>query len=321
MSHLRFNHVFLSLLLLSAVCAFVVPLKISSKIRGQLDVLFSPITYPVTKCAQFMTHRLSRTPDPAASPAGSFNPQNTPADAQAEIARLRAAIAALTIQNAEILRQQKAHQLKGDVQQYSFACKVIGADASRDSLSLAGTTADGLAVGMPVVYRDFIVGRLTAAGIGGSQVRLITDRGFRVNGSFGRFKDADFIPIATDPPLLEGRGAGLMTITNLTMKQVDKTVQIGDWVVLQDSEDWPLILNGYQLGRVEKIEEQPKARLFAQVTVRPSTNLLQLRQAMVVTRTATAAAAAPPAAKLPAAPPTKAPGTAAKKPERNGPPR
>jgi cell shape-determining protein MreC len=321
MSHIRFNHVFLSLLLLSAACAFVVPSEYSSYVRCKFDGLFTPVTYPVRRLAEFLTHRLRRTPDPTVSPTGSYNPPNAPADAQAEIARLRAAIAALTVQNAEILRQQKTHQLKGDVQQYSFACKVIGADASRDSLSLAGTTADGLAVGMPVVYRDFIVGRLTAAGIGGSQVRLITDRAFRINGSFGHFKGAEFIPIATDPPLIEGRGAGLMTITNLTMKQVDKTVQIGDWVVLQDSEDWPLILNGYQLGRVEKIEEQPKARLFAQITVRPSANLLQLRQAMVVTRTATSAAAAPPAARLPAAPPAKAPGTAAKKTERKGPPR
>ncbi len=318
MSHLRFNHVFLLLLLLSAVCAFVVPVEISGRIRGHLDVLFSPVTYPVGRLAGSISGRMSRIPEGVGSSAGSLNVGGLSGEAQAEISRLRAAVAALTVQNAELLRQQKGQQLKGEVGQYSFACKVIGADSSRDSLSLAGTTADGLAVGMPVVYRDYIVGRLTAVGIGGSQVRLITDRGFRVNGAFGRFRGADFVPIATNPPLVEGCGAGLMAIANLTMKQIEKTVQVGDWVVLQDSDDWPLMLNGYLLGCVEKIEEQPKARLFALITVRPTVNLLQLREAMVVTRAGRSSGVLPAGSQPPVSLRAKSPDSTGKRTERRG---
>ena len=283
MSHLRFNHVFLFLLLGSALCAFALPLEYANLVRGWGDGLLWPVALPVRHAAEALTHRM-KDPADTASPGRGFDPKNAHPDARAEIEHLQAALAQATVQFRELQRLQKDRQLKGDVENYSLPCKVIGADAgTRDAISISGASGDGLAAGMPVVYRDCIVGKLAAVGGGGSQVRLITDRGFRVNGAFGRMKGTQFVPVVTETPLVEGRGGGVMTITNLTKKQV-KDVQAGDRVLLQDSEDWPLMLNGYELGRVELIEDHPKQLQFAQITVRPRADLHRLREAMVVAR-------------------------------------
>src|SRR5699024_9034100 len=73
-------------------------------------------------------------------------------------------------------------------------------------------------------------------------------------------------------------------ITNLTRQQViDGGLIENDVVVLRDPDDWPMVVNGYMIGTVTRIEEQAKAPLFAEITLTPRLNLRQLREVMVVT--------------------------------------
>ena len=123
----------------------------------------------------------------------------------------------------------------------------------------------------------------------GAQVRLITDIGSRISGQFGKFQlqpdgNASFTPIATNEPLVEGRGHGLMAITNITKKEVDDArLAAGDWVVLNDRDMWPATVNGQRLGQIVTIQKLPKSPLHAEILLKPLVNFDTLREVMVVT--------------------------------------
>ena len=280
MSKSRLNHVFLGLLALSAMCCFFVPPRYANAVRGWGDGLFSPVSYPVRQFAMMATGRGKDVP------ASAFDTKVASADAKAEIERLRTTVASLASQVAELRKLNFNRELAGEVGKYSLPFKVTGAGTGRDVLMLDGTSGDGLAANMPVAFSDGIVGKLTAVGAGGSQVRLITDRGSRVMGVFCRWEGDQLIKLPTDPPLVEGQGKGLLKIVNLHWEKVRNVVRPGDWICLdqaQRDEDWPLMMSGYRIGQVEKVVEQAKSPLFAEITVRPRINLMHLREVMVVT--------------------------------------
>jgi len=60
-------------------------------------------------------------------------------------------------------------------------------------------------------------------------------------------------------------------------------VQIGDWVVLHDS-DWPPILQNTRVGRVTKIGPQSDGPGYAEVRIEPVVSLMQLKDVMVMNR-------------------------------------
>ena len=280
MSKGRFNHVYLGMLALSALCCFVVPPRWGNAVRGWGDGLFTPISLPVRQLAMTVTRRGEGISTP------QFDTKIASADAKAEIERLRTTVASLAAQVAELRKLNFNRELAGEVGKYSLPFKVTGAGSGRDVLNVAGTTSDGLAANMPVAYSDGLVGKISAVGAGGAQVRLITDRGARVSGVFCRWDESRFLRLATDPPLVEGQGRGVLKIVNLPLKQVKDVVRVGDWVCLdnvQRDEDWPLMMSGYRIGQVERIAEQAKMPLFAEITVRPRINLMHLREVMVVT--------------------------------------
>lgn len=284
MSRLRFNHVFLLLIMLSGACAFILPPGASNSIRGKIDGLFAPVSYPLRKVAGAIDRQFQARAETIPADVASFSPA-----AQNEIAKLKASIASLSVQLDQLKKVAADRELMGDAQRYAQPFRVIGGDpGNRQSLSLAGTSGDGLAIGMAAVHRDGIVGKITAVGPGGAKVRLITDWGFKVAGVFGRFESSTdgkvrFVKIDTAAPLVEGRGAGQLVITNLTMEQVKKAgLAVNDVVYLSDPDDWPLVVNGYLIGQITDIQEA-KAPLYAQITLTPHLNLKQLREVMVVT--------------------------------------
>ena len=302
MSNFRFNHVFIGLMLLAGLIAFAVPPRFGDLPRRKVDVLFAPVTVPLRQLAIAISGQIRSRGDIA----GPFDASNAPADAQAEIELLRTTVASLSVQIAELKQLNASRELAGEVNKHATPFKVMGGDGgARESLTLAGSAGDGLAIGQPALHRDGLVGKVTSVSSGGAQVRLVTDRGFRVTGAFGRFqrtrdgKGVEFVPTSTPPPLLEGRGNGTMAIINLTIDQINQGgVKEGDWVVLRDA-DWPMLVNGYLLGYVEKIQPQARARQFAEVIVRPRGNLSQLREVMVVTSEARSAVGAASAARTP----------------------
>src|SRR5262249_27539951 len=113
----------------------------------------------------------------------------------------------------------------------------------------------------------------------------ITDNAFRVQGRFGRFTaEAKYVGIATPPPLVEGRGKGEMAIRNLTAKDAEGAgIQVGDWVIGSDP-DWPTFLQGYKLGRVSEVTRRTDAPLFAEIWVKPTSDLMALREVMIVNK-------------------------------------
>lgn len=280
MSKSRFNNVFIGLLALSAVSAFVVPPRWGNAVRGWGDGIFAPVSYPVRQFAMMVTRRGEGVAAPA------FDTKIASADAKAEIERLRTTVASLAAQVAELRKLNFNRELAGEVGKFSLPFKVTGAGTGRDVLMVAGTSGDGLAVNMPVAFSDGIVGKVTSVGAGGAQVRLITDRGARVMGVFCRWEENRFVRLATDPPLVEGQGRGVLKVFNLHWKKVKDVVQVGDWVCLdnvQRDEDWPLMMSGYRVGQVEAVQEWARNPLFAEITVRPRINLMHLREVMVVT--------------------------------------
>ncbi len=276
---LKFNHVFIALMCLSAGSAFVIPMRMTNPLRAQFQNLFAPVARPIGAITAWMHGKVVR-PD-------KIDSRDSLA-IQQENDRLRTTIAALQAQVKTLQDLTAERQLLGDVLALCTPAPVVGGDAgNRESLSIqsAGVVQEG----MYALYWGGIVGRIERAGIsGGAQVRLVTDPGFSVQGSFGRFVAGPggqlvFQEIQAPAPLVQGVGKGAMVIKRLPTEEIADIHQ-GDWVVVQDP-DWPLTLQGYKLGVVENKDPAPGAPLFAEIKLRPMANLMQLREVMVMNKT------------------------------------
>jgi|GEM_PF-895284 len=279
MSGLRYNHLFIAILLTCAGCAFFLPPRWSHAPKGRLDSLLAPVAMPLRWAAQGIRQGLTESLGPTRSAA-----------ADAPVLELRAQIASLSMQVQRLERLAASRELAGDAGRYSQPFRVMWADGgARQSLLLAGGQADGLEEGMPVHYRGMILGRIVWVGPGSSRVVLLSDRGSTATAVFGHFErpaeggPERWVRRSTPPPLVEGRGNGLMAVLNLSLEQIEAgQVSEGDWVALAD-EDWPLVVNGLLLGQVHRIRPQQSAALFAEVLIRPGVAAANLRQVMVMT--------------------------------------
>jgi hypothetical protein len=282
MSQLRFNHVFISLLALSALCAFVIPMQLADVFRGKIDGILDPVASPVRRIAQAASARLGgASPTDPESNVGAGS-----AETQREIERLRTTVTSLTLQLEEMRRVAGDRQQYGNILKYCRPFKALGGDSSwRKSLTLRGDS-HGLLVGMPVVCRQGLVGRISSVGFGSAQTRLITEKGFVVTAAFWRPAPEQkyggiLIPVQP-PPLVEGRGDGVLVIANLTAEAV-KAAKLaeGDLVVVDDL-DLPRVVLGQTLGKIERIGRLAKEPLLAEIVVRPRANLEQLSEVMAV---------------------------------------
>ena len=307
MARIRFNHVFIPLMLAAGAASFVLPPGAGQGVRGRIDGLFTPISYPVRRVAHAVSGRWNK-PEVIGIDVSHMSP-----DALSEIQCLQNQVAALTTQNDVFREINAGRELMGDAQRYAQPFRVVGGDAAgREWLTLKADGSEGLLPGQAVVRRDSLVGKVASVGSSGSSVRLITDRGFRISAQFGRFrKTADgrgieFAALKSPQPLVEGRGKGLLSVSNLSLAAVyDAGLTAGDYVVLKDPDDWPVVANGFIIGQVESIEKQPKATLFAEIAVKPRLNLMQLNEVMVVTAVAPAPAKTAARPATPAQPPVR----------------
>jgi cell shape-determining protein MreC len=203
---------------------------------------------------------------------------------------LKVAVQTLSTQLEELAQRNAEREKLGSVRGLCTPVEVVGPDSgTRESLSLRSSTLEGIAEGMYVLYPGGVVGQIERAGIAGAQVRLITDPGFRVRGSFGEFQrrpdnQIEFAKLNAPVGLVEGAGQDAMVVQSLTMEQVRAgKVSLNDWVILSEP-DWPLNLQGQPLGKITKISPRPDAPLFARIRVEPQSNLSGLREVMVVTK-------------------------------------
>ncbi len=281
MSFIKFHHVFLMLLTLATLGAFVIPPRFTDAGRAQLQGLFSPVSRPTRWVAGWVHEKFVKdVPQDQRSPKAITD----------ENERLKVSLASLDAQLDQLKQLNRDRELLGDVRDLCIPLAVTGADpGGRESLSISGTTLQGVRQGMKVLYPGGLVGVVDRSGATGAQVRLLTDRGFKLLGRFGRFVSRDngsieFARIATDPVLFTGQGDGTLVSSNFTTKDFqDAGIKTGDWLTLDD-RDWPMNLTGYKIGRVVSALPQVNSPLFMQVTVAPVRNLLELREVMVMVK-------------------------------------
>jgi cell shape-determining protein MreC len=296
MSQLRFNHVFVGLLALSVLSAFVLPARITNPARANVQNIFAPVAAPVRKIASAISGRVSA--DKLIDDARHDGSHREVKDVLDENAQLRQRIASISGQLEELARINAERAMIGeDLRKLCTPVSVFGGDSgTRQSLSLMGTSLDGIREGMAVLYPGGVAGQVERVGVGGAQVRLVTDTDSKLICVFKRFtRDAngriDFQRIVLPaqgvpfpPQVAEGAGNGRLVVKHLAARDVDSAgVAVNDWVVLEDPE-WPLILRGQKIGKIIDIHTSYNGPLFKDVMIEPAQRLMTLREVMVVTK-------------------------------------
>jgi cell shape-determining protein MreC len=291
MSYLRFNHVFFMLMTFSVVCAFLIPPQYGNRFSPQIERLFIPVARPVGAIAAIVSNRVA--------PAQSDD-RRAAQEIRRENQQLRGDVASLQTQLDEIYRRNAELDKLGSVKNVCRLVKVIGSDAGmRESLAIDGSTLQGLANEMYVLYPGGLVGQIQRAGVAGAQVRLITDPAFRLRVRFVRFATVngrtEFERLGMPAVLAEGFGNGSLVVRGLTLSDIGcdekgkpngkgETLREGsDYAVLYDS-DSPRRLQGQTIGRVVGIGPRTDARGYAEIRLAPNTNLKRLREVMVMTK-------------------------------------
>lgn len=257
--------------------------------RGELEGLFSLVSRPVRGVAGIIYRRVyPSTPMDVVSPQVARTPQTV----LEENARLWLEMSNLQMKFDQLNQLNEDRKMVGDVRPLCKPAAVTGADSSgfRESLLLSQSGFSGFKNEMPVLFSGGLVGKITAAGLGGAQVQLITDPAFKVTGRIGQYKtDADGHQklewVEHLQPLVQGMGHGAMAIRNMiSMEQVkDLGIGVNDLVVLDDRE-WPPNLQGYWVGRVTAVHPQQNAPLFADIRIEPISNLMRLKEVMVMVK-------------------------------------
>ena len=274
MSQIKFNHVFSILLLLSALSAFVIPPRFTNKAHPQVQTIFAPVSAPARRVGAWFHGKFAHR---------ESSDLRSALDVKAENQRLRGQVIELTAQ-LEFERKRNAQWATlGKLREQCVAVEVAGADSGpRDSLALQGSTLEHVRDNAIALYPGGVAGQISRAGIAGAQLRLITDKGFRVRGYFVRM-NRELQPQRLSPAtfLFEGIG-GAMVMRQLNEQDAAQVgVRAGDLAVVEERE-WPPQLRGVALGAVTKIAPLRNAPGFVEIRVEPSVNLELLDEVMVM---------------------------------------
>jgi cell shape-determining protein MreC len=277
MSGIRFNHVWVGLVLLAFASAFFIPQKYTNKIRN-VQGLFAPVASPTRKLALAIDRKIAKP---------ETHDTRQLADIRAENEHLRTTLMGLNGQLDELKRINAERSKVGPLRDVSTPVKVVGSDTgTSESLSLAAST-EVLMEKMPVVYSGGLLGRIDRTSRSGSQVQLVTDRSFRATAQFVYFQTNPDGSVKSEPrntqqALAEGDGKGMLIVHRYPKTEADK-IQIGDHLTLEDPE-WPLIVQGQPLGQVIEKTERRDAALFFEIKLKPLRNLKEMPEVMVVTK-------------------------------------
>jgi len=289
MSYLRFQHVFVGLMGVSALSAFVIPSGYSRRFEPSVQGLFAPVSRPAGSLASIISSRVA----PPAS-----DDRRAAQDIRAENQRLRAELTRVQTQLDEMRRVHQELSKLGDARNLCQLFKVIGGDGgTRESIALAASTFDGVKDDQYVLYPYGLVGQVQRAGAGGSQVRLITDQSFRVQVAFRRLNGAgQMAEVGVPVCLAQGSGSGSMFVREMNYLQIGLTpdfkappgresaaLQVGDTAVVSD-RDCPMSIQGEQIGTVLAINRRTDQRMFAEIVLKPNQPLKKLREVMVMTK-------------------------------------
>jgi cell shape-determining protein MreC len=276
MSQIRFNQAFIGLVAAGVLTSFIIPPSITNRAKPKIDILMAPVATPVRGIAGMFKARFGSKALPpgetALRPDAQIAAENS--ELRQQIIVLKQKLEELQIVQAERKRLGEL-KLLDDFEQVG----VLGGDPSpdRDALNLMPSSLVNFSPGTPVMCPEGLVGRM----VEGRRVRLITDRGFIITGEFGRWVDQKWTPLPTPKPSVHGIGRGVMRVENLTMEDARK-IKPGDWVIVSDPVDYPKILQGRKIGQVESVQPLSGKPLFAEIIVKPSTDLRQLNEVLVM---------------------------------------
>jgi hypothetical protein len=281
MLRLKFNQVFIGLMALSFISAFLAPPHLADAGRVEFERLFIPVSRPTYIAANWLRRRLA--PDP---PDDNRSYQTI---AQENLL-LRQQVARLQLQNERLEGLAAERENLGDLKSLCDRLPVGGTDSGgREGLILGAAPRGPLQADEPVVYGGGLAGKIDRAGAGAAHVRLLTDSGFpALTGRFIRFVKSDSgieaQSIYPSPVIVQGAGGGTMTITNLPFADVNNLgLKPDDWVILADN-NWPAAIQGIRLGKVSSISHWRRQPLFAEIRLQPQTSLTRLADVWVMTR-------------------------------------
>ena len=282
MQSLRFNHVFFALLTFCAASAFLLPRLIDpTRAPALVQNIFYPVSRPARVTAQWLRNRVDHTPT---LDIGSPNHPRSDDDIRAENLEYHQIVANLVVQLQQLQEAESQRAAMGSLRNFCTPFKVTGGDTGpRQSLVIGGTMLDHLADKMAVVYPGGVAGQLNPPGLTGTRVRLITDRGFALTGTFIRYsKSANEKPmvVTKEPMLVKGIGDNKLIMDPLKPADADP-IQVNDWLELDDP-DWPRVAQGELIGRVIEKGKSNSAG-FIQLILQPATTLMKLNEVMVVT--------------------------------------
>lgn len=275
MSHIKFNHVFAFLLVLSLLSAFVIPPEYTNKALPQVQSIFAPVSGPARRVGAWVHGRVAPHESPDKRKAEDVKTENQ---------LLRARVIELTEQiDLERKRNAQWESLRS-LKEQSVPVEIAGADSgTRDSLALQGSTLEHVRDKAVAFYPGGVAGQIQGrAGVAGAQLRLITDPGFRVRGHFVRMTpEAKPLPLSPELVFL-GVGNALTLQTPLSQHQIKEYgLEIGDVAVAAERE-WPQALRGTPLGSVTKMTPRHNAAGFIDVRIEPPVNLKLLDEVMVM---------------------------------------
>ncbi len=282
MSRVQFNQVFIVLLLLSFLSAFILPRRMTDLGRMQLQTLLIPISQPTYTLANAIrNHFQPHTPEDT-RPLETIEQENL---------GLKQQIQEMSTQIEDLKQRAGERESLGGFETYCTRFEVTAADSdNREGLTIAGTRFSALNVDQPVPVLSSgavidLIGRITAVSALSARVRLITDAGFTVTAHFKSYSPST--GFQENPNLLaivKGRGTGEMSIQNLFIKDVhNANLAPGDWVVLSD-DTWPHALQGIRIGRISSIDPLPQQSLFADIRLAPEQDLMHLNDVWVMLR-------------------------------------
>lgn len=130
------------------------------------------------------------------------------------------------------------------------------------------------------------VGQVDSVGVGSARILLMTDPASKFTGQFVRYQGRadggiDVIRLGVKPPLVEGAG-DRMIARAIPAGEVRNVLKVGDIVELDDDRFPTPALQGVRMGVVTAIDLPPTDAGFATIEMKPTVDLLTLREVLVV---------------------------------------
>ncbi len=156
----------------------------------------------------------------------------------------------------------------------------------RQTLTISTMGLESVRPSAAVFHPLGFVGQVDSVGVGSAQIVLMTDPASKFTGQFVRYQGnekggVDIIRLGVKPPLVEGAG-DRMIARAIPAGEVRNVLKVGDIVELDDDRFPTPALKGVRMGVVTAIDLPPTDAGFAEIEMKPTVDLLTLREVLVV---------------------------------------